>query len=88
MDKFNFKHAVYKDVKTDFATRASFGKGTVEINAFNNGSDKAWFEITLNTANSKVSILCQDYEIENPGDGVVGIYLYFGHEIQGEIFLS
>lgn len=85
MNKFKFSQAIYKDVQTDFATRASFVEGTVEIEAFDNGYAK--FNITLMTGDSRVSVLCQDYEITDAGKGVTGIYLYFENEIQGEIFL-
>ena len=86
MDKFKFRHAVYKDVQADSAPVASFGKGTVEIETFDNGFAK--FRMTLRTNNSILRVLCQEYEIEEPTDGVIGIYLYFEGEIHGEIFLS
>ena len=86
MEKIKFKHAVYKDVQTDFATRASFGKGTVEFEAFKNGVSN--FQITIRTSTSYVSVLCENFEIDDSaGNDVVGILLYFGSDIVGEIFL-
>lgn len=86
MEQLKFKQAVYKDVQTDFATRASFGKGTVEFEAFKNGVSN--FKITIRTATSYVSVLCENFEIDDSdGNGFVGIWLYFGNDIVGEIFL-
>lgn len=86
MNKINFNQAVYKDVQTDFATRASFGKGSVEFEAFKN--EVANFKITIRTATSYVSVLCENFEIDDSGENdFVGIWLYFGSDIVGEIFL-
>lgn len=86
MEKIKFKHAVYEDVQTDFATRASFGKGTVEFESFKDGV--ANFKITIRTTTSYVSVLCEDFEIDDSvSNDVIGIWLYFGGDITGEIFL-
>lgn len=87
MEKIKFNQAVYNDVQTDFATRASFGNGTVEFESFKNGF--ANFKITIRTDTSYVSVLCENFEIDDSvADGVIGIWLYFGDDITGEIFLS
>lgn len=86
MDKIKFKQAVYKDVQTDFATRASFGKGTVEFESSKNGVSNS--QITIRTATSYVSVLCENFEIDDSvANDVIGIWLYFGGDIVGEIFL-
>lgn len=86
MDKIKFKHAVYNDVQTDIATQASFGNGTVEFESFKDGV--ANFKITIRTATSYVSVLCENFEIDySVSNDVIGIWLYFGEDFTGEIYL-